>query len=230
MDAGVVVALITALTSLALGGFNAYWSWRQRDAERRIEAEAELARYRRPLLEAAFDLGARIDNIQRNKFDAYFWDRHRRDVAVKSTLYRFAHYFATLEILRSQLSFLAYESAKATKEVAALIVKVEDALTSDHFKDFMLWREEQRAIGEVTLDRDGNEPARCIGFATFVDGFDRRHKPWLERFQAELEQPGAAATSDRLERVQFHLKMLVLQLDEEERYKHAEQKPIWLRR
>ncbi len=230
MDAGVIVALITALTSLGLAGVNIYWSWKQRNQERRIKAKGELARYRKPLLEAAADLGARIDNIQHNNFDSYFQPDDRREIAVKSTLYRFARYFATLEILRSQLTFLEFESASETKKVAAQIVKIEGALTSDKLDGFMLWREEQRAIGEATLDRDKEGLVRCIGFATFVNEFDRRERKWFERFQVELEKAGAAAGSKRLKRVQSHLQALVQQLDEEERYKHSDQPPIWLSR
>jgi hypothetical protein len=230
VDPGVVVALITALTSLGLASVNIYWSWRQRDKERRIEAKAELARYRRPLLEATADLGARIDNIQHSQFDTYFQSDERRDMAIKSTLYRFARYFATLEILRSQLTFLEFERANETKEVAARIVKIEGALTSDKFHGFMLWREEQRAIGEATLDRDGDGLIRCIGFATFVNEFTQREAKWFERFQADLEEDGAAASSKRLARVQTHLKALVQQLDEEERYEQSDQTPAWLTR
>jgi len=231
MDAGVIAALIAALASLGLACLNTYWSLRQRDRERRIEAKAELARYRKPLLEAAADLGARIDNIQHNQFDAYFKSDDRSDIAIKSTLYRFARYFATLEILRSQLTFLEFERASETKKVAGLIANIEGALTSDSFGErFMLWREEQRAIGESTLDRDESGLLRCIGFATFVGEFERREAQWFQRFQTDLKQDGAAASSKRLGRVQVHLQSLVRELDEEERYQHSDEPPIWLRR
>jgi hypothetical protein len=221
-------ALIAAGTSLVISSSSTYWSWRQRKQERQIEAKAELARYRKPLLEAAQDLGARIDNIQHNKFDLYFQSEDRSEIAIKSTLYRFARYFATLEILRSQLSFLEFENAEETKTVAALIVRIESALTSDSYGGFMLWREEQRAIGEATLTRNEDGSLHYLGFAAFVADFDQHLAPWFARFQAELEEPGAAASSKRLEAVQHHLKDLVHQLDEEGRYDHPPQSPIWL--
>ncbi|MGN6276088.1 MAG: hypothetical protein ACTHNP_09200 [Solirubrobacterales bacterium] len=221
-------ALIAAGTSLVISSSSTYWSWRQRRQERQIEAKAELARYRKPLLEAAQDLGARIDNIQHNNFDFYFQSDDRGEIAIKSTLYRFTRYFATLEILRSQLSFLEFESAEETKTVAAQIVQIEGALTTDSHAGFMLWREEQRAIGGAALARNEDGSLHCLGFADFVAEFDQRLSPWLARFQAELEEPGAAASSKRLEAVQHHLKDLVHQLDEEGRYDRPSQSPIWL--
>jgi hypothetical protein len=229
MDAGVAVALIAAATSLALGAFNAYWSWRQRNRERRIEAKAELSRYRKPLLEAAADLGARIDNIQHSNFDVYFESNERREIAVKSTLYRFARYFGTLEILRSQMSFLEFEDDRATREVAKLLLDIEGTMSSDDYRGFMLWREEQRAIGELALEREG-DTLRCIGFATFVNQFDQHLGSWLEELETQLKETGTAAKSGRLKAVQSHLQKLVQKLDEEGRYEPLAQAPAWLRR
>jgi hypothetical protein len=223
-------ALIVALTSLAVSGLTIYASRRQQHEERQLEAKAELSRHRKPLLEAAQDLGARIDNVQHNEFDLYFLTPDRRDVAIKSTLYRFARYFATLEILRSQLTFLEFESAGETKAVAARIVAVESALTSDSYRKFMLWREEQRAIGEAMLAHDEGGAVRCIGFAAFVTEFEHRVATWLSGFQAELEEPGAARESRRLASVQKHLQQLVRQLDEEGRYEDPSTAPHWLGR
>jgi hypothetical protein len=229
VDAAVVAALVAAVASIALGLYNTREARRQRQEERQIEAKAELARYRRPLLEAAFDLGARIDNIQNSGFDGYILSGERRDIAVKSTLYRFARYFGTLEILRSHLTFLEFQSAEETKSVAERIVSVESALSSDYYEGLMLWREEQRAIGEETLWREEGGARRCVGFATFVDEFEQRTGPWFQRFEAELQEPGLAAGSERLEAVQTYLQQLVRLLDEEGRYSNLARAPEWLR-
>jgi hypothetical protein len=230
VDSALIAAAIAAVTSLAVSGLTIYASRRQQHEERQLQAKAELSRHRKPLLEAAQGLGARIDNIQHNEFDAYFQSADRRDIAIKSTLYRFARYFATLEILRSQMTFLEFEDAAETKTVAERIVAVENALTSDSYRKFMLWREEQRAIGEATLARDEDGAVHCIGFATFVAEFDRRASTWLSRFQAELEERDAARGSKRLASVQKHLQKLVRQLDEEGRYGDPSSAPHWLKR
>jgi hypothetical protein len=229
MDAAVIAALIAAVASIALGAFNTYQARHQRREERQIEAKAELARYRKPLLEAAYDLGARIDNIQNSGFESYMRSGDRRTIALMSTLYRFARYFGTLEILRSQLTFLELQTAEETKSVAGRIVQIGGALSSDGHDGLMLWREEQRAIGEETLGRaDGD--LYCVGFATFVQEFEQRTGPWFQRFQDELEQGRPAVESERLRVVQGHLQQLVHQLDEEGRYEDASKNPVWLKR
>lgn len=230
MDSALIAAAIAAVTSFAVSCLSIYASRRQQHEERQLEARAELSRHRKPLLEAAQDLGARIDNIQHNEFDLYFQSPDRREVAIKSTLYRFARYFGTLEILRSQLTFLEFENADETKTVATHIVAVESALTTDSYREFMLWREEQRAIGEAMLLREEGGSVRCVGFATFVAEFDQRVASWLSRIQAELQEPGAARRSKRLASVQKHLQQLVRQLDEEGRYDDAASSPYWLNR
>lgn len=230
MDAAVIAALVAALASIALGIFNTYEARLQRQEERQIEAKAQLARYRKPLLEAAFDLGARIDNIQNSGFGVYMRSGDRRDIALDSTLYRFARYFGTLEILRSHLTFLEFQDAEETRSVADRIVQIGGALSSDGYGGLMLWREEQRAIGEETLQREEDGSLHVVGFSTFVDEFERRTGPWLQRFQAELEEDGLAADSERLWVVQAELQQLVHQLDEEGRYEDLASAPAWLRR
>lgn len=129
-----------------------------------------------------------------------------------------------------QVTFLELEDAAETQAVAARIAAVESALTTDSYRRFMLWREEQRAIGEAALVRDEDGTIRCVGFAAFVADRDRHLEPWLERFRAELEEQGAAAGSKRLASVQKHLQRLVRQLDEEGRYADTFQAPRWLNR
>lgn len=230
MDPALIAAGIAAVTSLVINRLGVYWSQRQRQEERRLEAKVELGRHRKPLLEAAQALGARIDNLQHSGFDAYFTRADRREIAIASTLYRFARYFATLEILRSQVTFLELEDAAETKAVAALIVAVENAFASDSYGRFMLWREEQRAIGEVSLVEDEGGALHVVGFAAFVADPDRHQEVWLDRFRAELGQKGAAAGSKRLASVQRHLQRLVRQLDEEGRYADPAHAPAWLNR
>ncbi|MGN6257990.1 MAG: hypothetical protein ACTHN3_09630 [Solirubrobacterales bacterium] len=230
MDTGVIIALITAAGAFVLGVFNAMMASRSRREERQIEAKAELARYRKPLLEAAFDLGARIDNIQNKGFDGYMRFGDRRDIAIESTLYRFARYFGTLEILRSQLTFLEFQNAEETKSVADQIVQIGGVLSSDRYEGLMLWREEQRAIGEEALRREEDGSLHCVGFATFVEEFEQRTGPWFRRFQTELEQDRLAASSKRLRAAQVRLQQLVHQLDEEGRYEDSSKNPAWLQR
>jgi len=72
METPVLVALIAAVASLiaALGKI-IYDVWEKR-REGRLAEEVELKRYRGMLLNAADDLGNRIDNIRNKEFSVYF--------------------------------------------------------------------------------------------------------------------------------------------------------------
>src|SRR5829696_8252040 len=132
MDAPVVAALISAVSALALAAWNTRQKRRnQKDQEtagkeletlknqlaretkaedRRTDAHEQLTRYRLPLLDAASDLGSRIDNILHEGFLAYLSaDDPRRETALLSTVYRIARYFGTLEILYGRVNHLRFE-------------------------------------------------------------------------------------------------------------------------
>ena len=49
----------------------------------------------------------------------------------------------------------------------------------------MVWRQEQRAIGEMIIDRS-SDPVQCIGYASFVAKLDDPHfSTWFQRVQAD---------------------------------------------
>ncbi len=74
----------------------------------------------------------------------------------------------------------------------------------------MLWRDEQRAIGEL-MRQDGNEPG-CIGFDSFVNNYDTSFARWFATFREEL-QHSSTPSSARFARLQNVLAQLVLELD-----------------
>ncbi|OAA27717.1 hypothetical protein UG55_100745 [Frankia sp. EI5c] len=238
MDAGIVAALISSVVSAAVAVAATVWTHRQgvglerirfelersaRDSEKRSAAKTELDRYREPLLVAAFDLGARIHNIRKKQFLAYLTSTERRSrLALLGTLFCVARYFGTLEIVYSRLALLRFESADDTRVVAALLADISGALSSDqydrvdtyHSSRFMLWREEQRAIGELMRGGPGSTSTECLGFSYFHDNYDEVFAEWFAAFAAALETP-VAVTSARLARLQTLLALLVGLLDEE---------------
>jgi hypothetical protein len=252
METSVVVALISSLSSLGVAGSTAVWSSRQnkrlsnsqqaadkelkrlehrlkqqeKEEERRFEAAAELTRYRRPLLDAAYELGSRIDNIRGNKFLAYLdSEAPRPETAILSTLYRLARYFGTLELLYARVSFLEFEDAEETRAVASLLSDIGRGFATDRFdrsngfetSRFMVWREEQRAIGEVATRGGHEQDVSCVGFATFVENYYNGDSKWFKNFVADLEQ-GEAEKSERLAYLQGKLAALVWLLDAEGRF------------
>jgi hypothetical protein len=89
-----------------------------------------------------------------------------------------------------------------------------DRSDEDHFTTsrLMLWREEQRAIGEL-MRHAGDEP-RCIGFDSFAADYDSRFSRWFATFASQLEANSAPQTN-RLGELQRVLARLVEQLDVE---------------
>lgn len=196
-----------------------------RHEEQSSEAKVELDRYREPLLLAANDLGDRIDNIRNKGFLHYLRAAdHRREMALRSTLYRFARFFAQLEALYSNLSFMRFQQAEDTKVVAGLLADIGRTFASDRLdragspirSRFMLWREEQRAIGELMQDGHDNKQVTCIGYSSFVNNYND-YASWFSTFTEDLES-GDASKSERLARLQSLLAQLVIQLDMERVY------------
>jgi hypothetical protein len=194
-----------------------------RDEERRFEAIAQLNRLREPLLVAASDLGERIDNIRHRGFLRYLQvEGHRCETATMSTQFRFARYFARLESLYSVVSIMRFERGEDTKAVARLLGDIGRTFASDRWPTFMLWREEQRAIGELMLEPKAGNISSCAGYSTFVNDYEGRFRRWFATFAEDLESPGAER-SERLARLQELLASLVIQLDDGREYVHRDE-------
>jgi hypothetical protein len=246
VDTALVVALISAAVALASATIASLTQLRLKNFERearkeeaRSQARVVLDRYRGPLLDAAWDLGDRIDNIVARDFlSTYAFDDERRDVALQSTLFRAAQYFGWVEILRREIQLLRFEGSGDTWRTAYFISLVTRRFATDWYdwdsahrqalawndeydreqlppRHLMLWQEEQRGIGERMID--DNATVRCLGYASFIEDYDRRFDGLLARFRAHLEMPGVQ-NSLRLVEVRDALARLVQQLDEEKRY------------
>jgi hypothetical protein len=231
VDASVVVALISSSASLVIAGATTAWSARQntraraaqadlevlkhqletnaRAEERRLTMKAQLDPYRESLLVAVDDLGNRIDNIRHKGFLAYLKVvGPRQETALLSSLYRFARYFGRLELLYRDLNVMRFERDEDTKVVAGLLAEIGGTFASDRHGGLMLWREEQRAIGELICRR-----TEIAGYSTFVEDYETHYRRWLGTFAEELALPRAAETP-RLRILQDLLAKLAIQLDE----------------
>jgi hypothetical protein len=223
MDAAVILALVTALASLVIALANTVVTHRLRLAEaaseREAEAEAVLERYRGPLVAAAFDLQDRLDNLINPKRDflaAYGGRRNPlRAEAIRTTLYRVGQYLCWVEIMRADRQSLQFREPDHTRAVADLVGEVGRTFADDRYgRDFMLWREEQRAVGERMIERHGDE-AGCVGYATFAEHYKMTYSRWLGRFEEKLDRD-TALSSRRLPALRETLRALVKALDPEE--------------
>lgn len=218
MEAGVLVAIIAAIGSLvvALGnaGFTAY---RERHVKK-TTAKAELDRMREPLLRASLELAGRIDNIRNEDFLHVYLtssDARRTEIARTSTLYRFARYWCIVEMLDDRVALLKFREHKATRLVADMLREIGRTFATDDYVGFMVWREEQRAIGEEM--RTENTTLGCIGYATFVDRYDETFARWFSAFEQDLNAT-AAKESRRFAVLQRKLAVLARQLDSDHAY------------
>jgi hypothetical protein len=93
----------------------------------------------------------------------------------------------------------------------------------------MVWREEQRAMGEVVRRERDDVRDHCVGFATFADNAIGPDARWFATFTSDLQAEGVA-DSERLQVLQHKLASLVGLLDDEGRYTDTRSQPDWMRR
>ena len=170
MNTALVVACISGVVALASVGLSA-WTQLQvtkrerqgRAEERRSDAKVVLDRYRGPLLDAAWQLGDRLDSIRHRGFLAYLSEGSGRERDAKLTaLFRFAHYFGWREFVRTEVQLLRFENEEDTRSAAGFLNDVAEVPASDLLdaKWAMLWNDEQRGIGELMTERpSGHRPS-----------------------------------------------------------------------
>jgi hypothetical protein len=192
-----VAAIVLALLAGALSLFNSVYTTRvasRLEEERRAKTKAELlselmARYRNPLLQAAFDLQSRIYNIVAQGF----LQRHycngtgaTKEYARENTLYVLADYLGWVEILRREVRFLDLGDEVTNRTWTERLVAIRNTLLSDRFSPrFRLFNGQQRAIGEIMIVADGDHGERpeTVGYAGFLA---RQRDPQFDRWFADL--------------------------------------------
>ena len=219
-----IVAGIAAVAALASAAYAknaqveaAKLQARAEEEERRSQAKQVLDRYRGPLMDAAWQLGNRIDNIRHRGFLGYLAEGSGREQDAKlTTLFRFAQYFGWREFVRGEVQLLRFENEEDTRLVSGFLNDVAAFFSSDTLDDrkwAMLWVDEQRGIGELmATDRRG-----VRGHAAFYHDYEEVFAPWMERFAADVLSP-KAKESERLRLLQWALFGLVRRLDEEGAY------------
>ena len=218
-----IAAVVAGVVSLLVTFGKIAWDARQTKRAQRLAARERLDKFRAPLLAAVDDLGRRLDNIRTDGFLAYLDVRSRRDMALESTLFRLAQYLGWIEIIYGYSDRLRFESEKATKGVTDTLGDIGWILAADEFDrtdedDFTtsqlaLWREEQRAIGEL-MRQEGDEPG-CMSFNSFVLNYEGCFSRWFATFASQLK-PESASQSNRLAELHRVLARLVRQLDVDE--------------
>lgn len=196
-DGAVPTEVWTAILSLVTGALLAVFAGmlkRRHDKEAHIDEL--LARYRDPLLGAAFDLQSRLYNIVRLDFlEDYFGskDPAARAYARDSTLWLIGQYLGWTEILRREVQFLDLGEVSANRHLQERLHRITQAFATDDEAlgtVFRLFRGEQRAIGELMIRApDANGHVACLGYADFTARY--RTEPmssWFARLETDLAQ------------------------------------------
>jgi hypothetical protein len=223
VDRALLIAIVSALVAVAGAALALFGQLRvarlqadvqERLAQRQAETQAQqaLERYREPLVTAAHDLQSRLYNILDDGFLTWVGSP-KEDAAVESTLFRLAQYFGWTEILRRDIQFLNFNEAEETRAVADLQAQVGRMFSTDRRTGgpFMIWWDEQRAIGERMIVEEHGK-VLSMGYASFVENRDPALRRWLDPLEGPIRDR-TAADSPRLAQVQNLLCDLVERLD-----------------
>lgn len=227
MDAGVVVALIALAGAIAAAGVSLYGQLHAQEVAARHDAEDVLARYQAPLATAAYELQGRIYNIVVLGFLRKYYldgDEAQRTYAVENTLYVLAQFLGWSEILTREIQFLSFADTDRTRAVARRQQEVVEVLQSDDpalGRPFLIWRGEQRAIGERMIERDRRR-LHCLGYAGFLDRDEAAFGRWLGRLERDIAEV-SDTPSLRLRKLQHALVDLIRELDPE-RVRYADER------
>ena len=184
----------------------------------RRDAKKALDTYREPLLAASYELQARLYNILQLKFvEKYISDDTggKRTPAIESTLYVFAQFLGWREIIRRDVQYLRFSRDRQTREIGRLLQDIGETFLSDTYgSQFMIWRVEQRGLGERMIVSVDNKMT-CLGYASFIE-----HRPtmqeWLGPIENDLENIRDGGRR-RLTELQHLLLELVRQLDDKQK-------------
>jgi len=208
MTVAIYVAFISGLVAIigvVLSSYATIRTIRLRDEldlrrymlDRSNAIEEAMSKYRDPLLRSAIDLQGRIYGL----IESDYMGRHLRSddiemgqYAKTSTLYRLAEYFGWVEILRRGVQFLDFGDQARGRDLTILLHRIGFAFANTHrFPDaaFRLFRDEQRAVGEVVLEPLPGDPRgyRCIGYTQFVERLetDPNFSRWFNRLIHDME-------------------------------------------
>jgi hypothetical protein len=211
LDAAIIIALIALVGSLFSTVATVFGA---PVLQSRREARAVLQRHRDPLVAAAYELQARLHNILRTHFIETWLPKQggaRQQAAIDSTLYVFAQFLAWREIVHTKIQFLRLPRDEETRRVQGLLWEITETFLSDDYgEQFMIWRVEQRGLGERMIVASAEGPS-CMGYAAFIEQRATMDQ-WLAPLEAHLKNLDEGGRR-RLTKLQHVLLELVQTLD-----------------
>jgi hypothetical protein len=213
VDPAVIVALIALAGTIGNVAFTTVYNARSEAKREMQRSDAQWARYRTSLGLASDELSVRLDNIVIAGLpgrDAY------QDEFIESTLFRFAQYFGWSEIVRRYARSPDVRHEGETQGIKELQEDVARAFATDwsDSRGFVVWREAQRAIGELMITRDDDvlDVMGVAGFSAALTKLD----PWLGRMRDTLvagaQREWDAGDLEQLRAISHALKPLTARL------------------
>lgn len=170
------------------------------------KAEEVLAKYREPLLLAAFELQSRCYNIARGNVLKDFHangNEREREYTVQNTCYVFAQYLAWTEIIRREVQFLNLGETDSNRKLNSLQDNIRSVMLNDKFgKVCRIFRGEQRAIGELMITTKGSD-SFCMGYAEFAGKKETEFLHWFEPLRQSVNELAIDISSGQTRLVQL---------------------------
>lgn len=191
---------------------------KRREKDRKRAARELRDQVLAPLVHACFELQSRLYNICQQNFLAVLdlSDSMRdRDYAVEHTLYVFGQFLAYQEIVRRSVRALRLDEESETQHLNSLLARTAHVLLNNVLGDeFMIWRGEQRAIGEIMIVELSNGDLSALAYSTFVEKLPSMNR-WFSPLRADLLALASDVTpaKPRLIRLQHALVDLIEFLD-----------------
>jgi hypothetical protein len=215
-----VVAAVALLGTLAAAVFAGYSAWFSEKQKQATQANAILAKYRDPILLAAFDLQSRLYNIVEHGIRQWIYKEDRKkEYFIHHTLFLFGRYFAWEQIMHHEIQFIQFSQEKQARMLRDVQHSLGETLHCDASPSpGMIWLGYQQALGELMIDVDQHKQRCCIGYAKFQQLYreDKTFQSWFAPLAADLEEIARSepGTNDqRFQTVQHHLVELVRVLD-----------------
>ncbi|NEB80754.1 hypothetical protein G3I40_36920 [Streptomyces sp. SID14478] len=201
MSTELIVASLSGAVALGSAWFTARSGRRQavlaHELESRTAQQDLMGRHRDPLLWAAYDLQSRLHNIVDRAFlRVYLRDGTDRERAYarRSTLHVLGEYLGRVEILRRGVQFLDLGDSTLNQRIVGHFTTISNVLNNDGAADpgfgdryFVIFRSDQRAIGELMLTADGTS---CLGYVEFcrrLEG-DPEFAEWFGPLALDVEE------------------------------------------
>ncbi|OON80154.1 hypothetical protein [Streptomyces tsukubensis] len=201
MNTELIVASLSGVVALGSAWFTARSGRRQavlaHELESRTAQQDLMGRHRDPLLWAAYDLQSRLYNIvDRGFLHVYLHEGsdRQRAYARRSTLHVLGEYLGRVEILRRGIQFLDLGDSTLNRRIVGHFTAISNVLNNDgggnpRFADqyFVIFRSDQRAIGELMLTDDGTS---CLGYVEFCRRLeaDPEFTEWFGPLAVSIEE------------------------------------------